>query len=201
MNEQFYKDLFRITQDAPDYSVGQAIKSILGYINSSPIIEPTDASAKVIYYYAKLQIDYYKQKKESLTEKRKKAGKMGGRPKIKKIVERKNLVKIQLSLDSVPNEFKSIFKIWYDYKSKRKPYKQQCEVDAACKRLINLSDNNTDNALEIIENAMSGSYQNFFALKSNIQKYKNNAIQSNYSTNESIVDKAKENIDRIFGSK
>ena len=66
----------------------------------------------------------------------------------------------------VSPEFQPAFNLWLEYKKERKQsYKSKKSLQAIYKRLLNLSGNNPDVAMAIVEQSMANNWAGLFALK------------------------------------
>lgn len=77
-------------------------------------------------------------------------------------------------LDYIEEEFAETFTAWLEYKKdRRENYKSEKSLRLCYNKLMKVSNNNPDVALQVIENAIASNYAGFFELKNNKNDYGN----------------------------
>lgn len=85
-------------------------------------------------------------------------------------IEEEKKRKKEFDLSFVDDKFKIIFSEWLKYKKdRRETYKSEKALKACYKKLVNMSDNDPQIAMAIIESAMANNYAGFFRID-NIDK-------------------------------
>lgn len=79
-----------------------------------------------------------------------------------------SVVKKEFDFSFLPDQFKTVFMDWIEYKkSRREKYKNQKSLEAAYKHLLNLSNSDLSIAEKIIQQSMANNWAGLFELKNN----------------------------------
>lgn len=164
----------------PDEKAGQLVKFLFDYVNDKNP-ETDDILINAVFTNIKLQLKRDLIKWESISSQRSDIGKLGGiksgEARRSKTKQTKQLVKSrsktkQNEHDTVTVNDTVIDIYWNKWKKYKKDefkfnYKSEISEEAAKKELINLSDNNEEIAVKIIEQSIAKGWKGFFKLQSN----------------------------------
>jgi len=103
---------------------------------------------------------------------------------LKKEIQISDKLIFSLNLNGQAENFLELFRTWIEYRKEIKKPLTQRSADTAFKRLIKISEKNIEDATEIIDIAIAGSYQSFFELK----KQKKFSSEKKQTGQRSILD-------------
>lgn len=162
----------------PDEKAGQLVKFLFDYVNDKNP-ETDDILINAVFTNIKLQLKRDLIKWESISSQRSDIGKLGGiksgEARRSKTKQTKQLVKSrsktkQNEHDTVTVNDTVIDIYWNKWKKYKKDefkfnYKSEVSEEAAKKELINLSDNNEETAVKIIEQSIAKGWKGLFKLQ------------------------------------
>jgi hypothetical protein len=172
----FYRSYYEVAMELKEKEFVSFIKALLQ--KQFEGIEPNGliGNAKLAYIGQKFSIDSqvigYEGKtgiKLTPTEGGTQGGSEGGSEGGS--VQEKEKEEEQYVIETYGEKFKDVFDLWFDYKRKRKePYKNIMSRKQLYKKLYQLSNNDTNKALKIIEQSMANNYAGIFDVKESTPK-------------------------------
>jgi len=198
-----YVEWVSIFDELTDDEAGKLIKHLFRYVNDiNP--EPPDRLTKLLFEQIKQALKRDLKKYEAICLRNKENGSKGGRPKDKpkkpsglsgnpKNPDKPDKDKDKDKDKDILKEEDEITKIWNKWKKYKKDefsfnYKSEISEQAAKTELINLSNNNAEIAIKIIEQSIANGWKGLFKLKIN-------------GTNTKSVGASNEAIARIISEK
>lgn len=163
---QFVTSLSRLSE-----IVGISIKSVrtcLGRLKDTKEIEDKVTNKYriiTICKYETYQENNYKEGKQEANNGQTNGNQRATTKESKEIKKEKNNITPIIPFEVSP-EFLPAFTLWLEYKKEKKQsYKGEKSLKATYKRLLNLSGNNPDVAMAIVEQAMANNWAGLYALK------------------------------------
>lgn len=207
-----HTDSLDIFDELSDEQIGQLFRLIREYHNpSKPNTTQITQVVKLVFYPFKSQFDRDLGKYESIVNRNKINGKLGGRPiknnpskpkkadsdnvneskndsdnESKNVSVKKEKVKVEPIILVYPftsEKFLNAWSLWNRYRAEiKKPYKSKLSEQGALKDLGVLSGQNEDKAVELIEYAISKAWQGIY--KPNISNGKQTSDEIRESNND-----------------
>ena len=188
----------------PDDKAGQLVKHLFAYVNDkNPVTD--DILINAVFTNIKLQLKRDLKKWEDISVQRTEIGRLGGiksgearqskSKQTKQLVKKRSKTKqnehdtVTVTVtdnvtENITEDINPIDIAWLKWKKYKKDefkfnYKSEISEQAAKAELINLSDNNAEIALKIIEQSIAKGWKGFFKLVENGKNRKSNNETSN----------------------
>jgi hypothetical protein len=197
-----YCDWIHTVEKLDDEQAGKLFKHLLRYVNDLDPV-PDDKLIDIAFEPIRQQLKRDLQKYQAIVERNQKNGQKGGRPrktqpepsesnptqanpkeskkpsglsKTKKVID----VNMLLLEAGYSMDFKEAIETWFNYKKEKKKAYTERGAKAFIKHLVDISEGDTETAMQCIEKAMASNWDGVFPIKDKPKESKS-AINRGYS--------------------